>query len=416
MALCGSPVFRMEFMARKSKLRTILTGRWIRWFVFRALSQAFPSFGRLFTFPTRRIAARHVASPVFEHREQAMLFDLPDNLYQSVVMPSRFSDAGETRRYAERETIDCRFCGVITDCDINTSDMRLIHRPTFKIVDFWDADVPASLIKPSRLKSLPADPTKLYVCLGSTSNYYHYLMDYVLPLVSALRRFADAIGPLTALLRRDAPRFAHEILAALAEDFPSLSIELIDPGHKLENARALYTVRFAHAREWVPFEVEDVEILRHALQARYRLPAPSPERDVYVSRRGARLRRLTTENELIGELTNHGFDIFTPSAENHAEQVKAFSSARRIVAVHGAALTNLLFAPAGAEVVELFARDHIKSPYIWIAHRLGLRYRPVFGSDSDLWQGFSLPLQQVIAALEDLKEVNLGDEIKVFGA
>lgn len=387
-------------MARKSKARTMLTGRWIRWFVFRELSRAFPPFGHYFNFPTLRLAARHIANPVFEDCEQIMHFDAPDALYETVVMPSRFSDAGETWRYAERKTIYYRFCGVIADCDINTLDMRLIHRPTFKIVDYWDADVPASLIKPSRLKSLPADPTKLYACLGSTSNYYHYLMDYVLPLISALRRFAESIGTLTVLLRRDAPSFAHEILAALAKNFPTLAIELVEPGQRIEGARALYTIRFARAREWVPFDNEDVEILRRTLLAHYRLPAAAAERDVYVSRRGARLRALATEDELIGELTNRGFNIFTPRADNHAEQVRMFSSARKIVAVHGAALTNLLFAPTGSEVVELFARDHIKSPYIWIAQKLGLRYRPVFGSDSDLWQGFSLPPQQVTEALD----------------
>lgn len=388
-------------MARKSKARTMLTTRWIRWFVFRALSLAFPSFGRRFNFPARRVAARTVASPLFEDRQQPMRFDAPDDLYRSVVMPSRLSDAGDTSRYAERETIDYSFCGVVADCDVNTSDMRLIHRPTFKIVDYWDADVPASLIKPARLKASPADPARLYVCLGSTSNYYHHLMDAVLPLVSALRRFAGSIGPLTALLRRDAPPFAHEILAALAAQFPSLTIELVDPGRKLEHARALHAVRFALAREWVPFDLEDVAILRRALQARYRLPPSALERDIYVSRRGARLRALAGEDELIGELAQRGFGVFAPRADNHAEQVKAFSSARRIVAVHGAALTNLLFAPAGAEVVELFARDHVRSPYVWIAHRLGLRYRAVFGSDSDLWQGFSLPPRQVLAALDD---------------
>jgi len=291
---------------------------------------------------------------------------------------------------------------VVEDCDVNTTDMRVVHRPTFSVVDFWESDVPASLIKPTRLTRQAARPEALYFCAASTSNYYHFLMDHILPLIAALRRFGDAIGPLVVLVQREAPKFAHDILAALAARFPAVSVETVPGGRRLEKARALFVSRFAQAREWAPFDREDVDILRDALIAHYGLPPARAERDVYVSRRGARLRALTGEDELIGALEQRGFTVFAPRADNHAEQVRTFGSARLVVAVHGAALTNLLFCPPGATLVELFARDHIKSPYLWIASRLGLRYVPVFGSDSDFRQGFTLLPSEVVAAVEGL--------------
>lgn len=390
-------------MPRKSKLRTMLTGRWIRWFLVSSLARAFPAFGRAFNFPVRRIAARKVATQIFDDHEEFITFATTDELYESVVAPSSLNDAGETWRYADRKTIAYRFCGVVQDCDVNTVDMRLVHRPTFSVVDFWESDVPASLIKPTRLTPKAARPDALYFCAGSTSNYYHFLMDHMLPLIAALRRFGDSIGPLVVLVQRDAPKFAHDILAALQAHYPALRVETVASGLRLETARALFVSRFAQAREWVPFDPEDVETLRGTLIAHYGLPPARAERDVYVSRRGARLRALTSEDDLISELEKRGFASFTPRADNHADQVQNFGSARLVVAVHGAALTNLLFCPPGATIVELFARDHIKSPYLWIASRLGLRYVPVFGSDSDFRQGFALPPSAVVAAIEGLR-------------
>lgn len=378
----------------------MLTWRWIRWFLISTLAREFPSFGRFFNFPIRRSAARKIAATVFDDHEEWMPFEPPEDLHRSVVTPSSLSDAGDTSLYQERRTVAYRFYGIIEDCDVNTVDMRLVHRPTFHVVDFWDSHVPASLIRPARLAARPARPDALYVCVGSTSNYYHFLMDHVLPLIAALRRFGERIGPLVVLVRRDAPKFAHDILAALAGRFPALTIEAVEGGARIERARALFVTRLAQAREWVPFDVADVEILRAALHAHYGLPPASGERDVYVSRRGAKLRSLASEDELIGELEKRGFTIFTPLAQDHAEQVRTFASARLVVAVHGAALTNLLFCSAGTTVVELFPRDHVKSPYLWIAHKLGLRYAPVFGSEADAHQGFSLPVKAVVAAIE----------------
>jgi len=389
-------------MPRKSKLRTMLTGRWVRWFLVSSLARAFPPFGRAFNFPLRRIAARKVAARIFDDHEEFVSFATSTELYERVVTPSAANDAGETWRYPSRKTIAYRFCGVVEDCDVNTTDMRVVHRPTFSVVDFWESDVPASLIKPTRLTRQAARPEALYFCAASTSNYYHFLMDHILPLIAALRRFGDAIGPLVVLVQREAPKFAHDILAALAARFPAVSVETVPGGRRLEKARALFVSRFAQAREWAPFDREDVDILRDALIAHYGLPPARAERDVYVSRRGARLRALTGEDELIGALEQRGFTVFAPRADNHAEQVRTFGSARLVVAVHGAALTNLLFCPPGATLVELFARDHIKSPYLWIASRLGLRYVPVFGSDSDFRQGFTLLPSEVVAAVEGL--------------
>ncbi len=59
-----------------------------------------------------------------------------------------------------------------------------------------------------------------------------------------------------------------------------------------------------------------------------------------------------------------------------AEQIATFAAADRIVAPHGAALTNLAFASRGASVVELFAPDFVQGCYWKLSECVpGLTYR-----------------------------------------
>ena len=145
----------------------------------------------------------------------------------------------------------------------------------------------------------------------------------------------------------------------------------------------------------------EADELSEILSAYHQLGGPgSADRRLFVSRGGARLRRLKNEEGLRPALTKRGFEWFTPRADDHRSQVEAFRSARIVVTVHGAALTNLLFCRPGTLVVELFPSNHIKSTYCWLAMRLGLRYRPVIGSAGDYLQGFTVDVDEVLAQVE----------------
>ena len=55
-----------------------------------------------------------------------------------------------------------------------------------------------------------------------------------------------------------------------------------------------------------------------------------------------------------------GFSVVHPQALGFKEQVALFAQASHIVAPSGAALTNMLFAPAGALVVTLYNNHVVK--------------------------------------------------------
>lgn len=100
---------------------------------------------------------------------------------------------------------------------------------------------------------------------------------------------------------------------------------------------------------------------------------------LYISRGLAPRRQILNEPEIIDVLHRYGFTVFYPEKASFLEQVAIFSSVKYLVGMHGSGLTNLLFMPKGANVLELHKNrtndlDH-PSPLFWyMAAALGICY------------------------------------------
>ncbi|HZY36651.1 MAG TPA: glycosyltransferase family 61 protein [Mucilaginibacter sp.] len=100
---------------------------------------------------------------------------------------------------------------------------------------------------------------------------------------------------------------------------------------------------------------------------------------LYVSRRLAKRRKVVNEEEILLVLEKYGFETFHPEKFSFLEQVAIFSRVRYLVGEHGSGLTNLLFVPEGASLLELHKDktnelDH-PSPLFWyMAEGLGIHY------------------------------------------
>jgi capsular polysaccharide biosynthesis protein len=105
-----------------------------------------------------------------------------------------------------------------------------------------------------------------------------------------------------------------------------------------------------------------------------------PEK-VYL-RRGTGRRRLVNEPDLESALRLMGFVSMQPDRLTVTQQAELLSSARCVVAPHGAALTNLIFAPPGALMMELFHPQHKNRCYINLAVACGHRYACLDGRDT----------------------------------
>ncbi|MGH7213454.1 MAG: glycosyltransferase family 61 protein [Tepidisphaeraceae bacterium] len=105
---------------------------------------------------------------------------------------------------------------------------------------------------------------------------------------------------------------------------------------------------------------------------------PARPTRVYLSRQHAARRRVSNEDELMSYLVEKGFRICIPEEMTVRQQIETFRDASVIVAPHGAALTNLIYADPGATVVELFG-GRISACYATLCQSLGLRYAYFMG-------------------------------------
>lgn len=97
-------------------------------------------------------------------------------------------------------------------------------------------------------------------------------------------------------------------------------------------------------------------------------------RRVFVSRSGAKSRRIINEPEVSSYLEAHGFCTIQLEKLSLSEQINLFHHATHVIAVHGAGLTNLMHATQSS-VLELFAAEHgIRPDYFQIASILHLHY------------------------------------------
>lgn len=108
-----------------------------------------------------------------------------------------------------------------------------------------------------------------------------------------------------------------------------------------------------------------------------------PERLLFVGRRDARTRRLVNDAEAFAKLEPYGFERVDPGHLPFQDQVRTFSSARVVVAVAGAALTNMVFMPPGGTVV-MIGPSTSAGYFFWdLSHHLDLQLAVLWGANAN---------------------------------
>lgn len=219
------------------------------------------------------------------------------------------------------------------------------------------------------------------VLLGSNANYYHHVIDHLSRLATLDALELDTRDAVFVVGSQLLP-FQMELLELLG----------IGPGRWLQAAPE-DNLTFRRLIAPCPPLMGGVAFSpRIAAWARSRLVGPrgvegSPVR-LYVSRARAKLRRVVNEAELTQWLVGEGYTVVHPEDMTVAQQIDLYSRASHVVAPGGAALTNMIFMPAGARVVMLnnaqltpAAQKRFFDP---LARASGLDFRIVSGQPARL--------------------------------
>lgn len=255
-----------------------------------------------------------------------------------------------------------------------------------------------------------ADSVLLLVASAGSFNYGHWLVDD-LPRLEAFR-----------VLERRHPGVPITILLAsydvLIDEVRRRSILAYLPGRRNLRIRFLQPAenhRFARLYHVTPSsrhpQAKSPESLRAMVRrmrcntwtrrAKARLrhlwQAPGPAlrrggRRLFVDRSPARGRTLANRAAIVARLEALGFETVDPERMNLREQMVLFSQADLVVGIMGAAMTNTIFCPPGAELIYLAAGETWIEPFYWdLAAIGGHRYAVVFGEPEEPKDGRQLP-------------------------
>jgi glycosyltransferase involved in cell wall biosynthesis len=217
------------------------------------------------------------------------------------------------------------------------------------------------------------DKTYLIFYNGNLHNYYHWVIEGLLPL----HVLSQTFGP-NANLNIALPRSRH--INAVLDHRESLRAVGLDGYDITEVAESLIKVREAvwvepHLIQSMPASyLKDFQSKVAALYSRSRL---GRKRRLLVARK-VPTRMIHNLRQVRSLLSKLGFETVYLEGMSIMDQIVLFQNAEFVISPHGAGLSNLLFCDPGTKVIELMPAAEMR-PYFWlISEKLGLVHGMLF--------------------------------------
>lgn len=205
--------------------------------------------------------------------------------------------------------------------------------------------------------------------IGNAGNYFHWQQDVmmrlpmVLPLLPPRTRFIVPPGM---------QEFHRAMMSAVGVGQAEL---LVQPRGETWSFERLH-----FASPYLKPMLHDARVMQpfvDACLARYHGRERTRSRRIYISRRNAHHWEVTNESEVLSVLEPHGFEAHDLAQLCFEDQVRLFSEAEVVVGT-GAGLSNVVFAPPGAKVVQIQDPAYPVGHHFTICRERGLGYWYLF--------------------------------------
>lgn len=198
------------------------------------------------------------------------------------------------------------------------------------------------------------------------NGYYHWLIEDLPVFLNSLLLVPQA----RVLMPTDAASYVRE-----AAELSGKEIVLIDAPVRVE--RLVMTAKtggLGSPLAGLTPHPADVATLR-SFFAKYLTQRPCNRR-LYLSRTN-QTRSPANESSLQLAMEKQGFEIFDGTKMSLSVQIALFSSASHLIGIHGASLSNIVWAPDRVRVCELFSSDYMPSCYSALTSMRSGHYTPV---------------------------------------
>jgi len=192
--------------------------------------------------------------------------------------------------------------------------------------------------------------------------YYHWFTE-ALPRLINIERLTDMR---TILMPSHFPNYCHESILKLGD----FQIEFYK-----ENLFVSHITIPENTRYTGYYDIANLRIIRDRLLIATR-KSQSLKR-VYISRVNAARRKVKNEAQLYPILQKYQIEIIETEKLSLEEQIQLFSKTELLISIHGAGLTNMIYLPSNASVLELQMhpqKNQINILYLKLANIFSLKY------------------------------------------
>ncbi len=377
--------------------RSKLSMRSIRYILSDQAARAFPKLQRRWLFPVEPL-------PIAEAAAEDLA--LPSGLI-GVPIPAPFLELrvqfpeplqSTLHIYSLQDTVVTGWAGaMIKDGQL----IALTKMPN------WAAHLRA---RPHRLRTLGADRPyfNLMAPIPARGHIFHWLFESVVPLLAFLENGGRDLG--MGLIVNAKPSGIQQVtLDFLKARYKIDSIEPMSAGDALRvpELRAAVALPYAPLALRPPAGIAMLTEFGEFIAGD--APANGLPKRVYISRRDARLRRVSNEDSILPILEKRGFKCVTLAGMPMAQQVQIFRQAEAVVAPHGAGLTHTVWCAPGTKIIEFIPglggpRGRVKNATadMWlIAQQRGLDHSCYFASPPENRDdAFAIPEELLVRALD----------------
>lgn len=239
----------------------------------------------------------------------------------------------------------------------------------------WGRDVHPVLSLPylGKLIEKTSDKSVLLITTAAKGNYYHWMVDLLPRLLLIIKAGIPDFKDRDIILHNFKAKYEEDTLRLLGiKENKIVRIKPFQLIHSKDLIISDFLLSYAHS----PFPIWKKHLLDD-FKDMILTPQKTTYNKLYLLRGKQKRRCLIGEERLVDMLLGYGFHIVDPQLLTVEEQINVLAGAEVVVALHGAALTNIIFCKTNTLIIELRSNNKPPEFFSEIAKTCSLRFESI---------------------------------------